>query len=226
MIKIHYLLLIAFLIFILVSETELDNKEEYFSVEKDGFDLRYVDTLTFQKNKYTNGRRTKRIPQLNCVGGNACDESNIISSVQCKNTGLDENENVQWKCDTKLPLHLRLSKTNVNCEGLKNNTDKIKLKGSCGLEYDLDSSDSSFYNLYSDNIIFGIIFLIVVSVIICVFYRLGSHRFGYYGHYPYSYPYPYYTSMPYIGYQNYGYNWGDKTHGFELSSGYGSTITR
>ncbi|KAF9186039.1 hypothetical protein BGZ51_002283 [Haplosporangium sp. Z 767] len=83
----------------------------------------------------TTGRRTSPVPQLNCVGGNACGDFEP-EVVQCTNTGFDGSD-VQWKCQADLPHNLRFGQLDVYCEGYNHPDDPYVLKGSCGLEYKL-----------------------------------------------------------------------------------------
>lgn len=235
MIKDYHLLLILFVIFIVVCECKKDNNtnlsEQFVMSDSDnnGFDLRSIQTMTFFKNRFTKGSRTNPIPQLSCVGGNACGNSHVISSVQCTNNGVDENDDVQWKCSANLPSNLTLNNTNVNCEGLTNNLDKIKLKGSCGLEYNLDNSSN--YTDTNNSYISIIIIIIFLLFAVAIYFAINApHPIRYY----YDYTYPEYYSPYYRRHYDYGYTRYDHNYGsfgnnniFNTSkSGYGSTKTR
>lgn len=235
MIKNYHLLLILFVIFIIFCESTKysDNKSEHLVIDLNnddnvGFDLKSVQTMTFFKNRLTKGNRTDPINQLNCVGGNACNMSHLIQSIQCKNNGTNENDDVQWECSTNIPSNLSLGKTNVNCEGLTNNLDKIKLKGSCGLEYTLNNSNNS--SSYSYTSISIIIILILLVVFIC--FAINSHPIRYYNGYSYAYPEyysPYYSRRYYDHDYDYGYrrsSYGSSNNDFSSSTGFGSTKTR
>ena len=213
------------------------NNAEYFENEPSqlgGFDLRNVKTMTFFKNLHTTGNRTNPIPQLNCVEGNACGKSGLIDSVQCNNAGTNENDDVQWECKTELPNNLSLGKTNLNCEGLKNDKDKIKFKNSCGLEYSLNSNyENNNNNSYSNNWIW--VLLCFVFLILCIVLIKSRGPYGYAGVGSYPYPYPYYSPIFYPSYPSYGYGspYGSSiSHsspsysGFSSSTGFGSTRTR
>mmetsp|Transcript_27742 Transcript_27742/g.64535 ORF Transcript_27742/g.64535 Transcript_27742/m.64535 type:complete len:175 (+) Transcript_27742:137-661(+) len=104
---------------------------------KDAVDLNDVASLTFRRGKQTAGRRSAGVPQLSCVGGDACSSSYLVDAVQCHNTGVDDYGDVQWKCEADLEDSVRLGEMNVNCEGFSSRTDRLKLRGSCGLEYSL-----------------------------------------------------------------------------------------
>ncbi|KAG0358155.1 Store-operated calcium entry-associated regulatory factor [Gamsiella multidivaricata] len=97
--------------------------------------LKDVQTLTLHKDKMTAGRRASPVPQLTCVGGNACGDYEP-DIVQCTNAGFDGSD-VQWKCQADLPDNLRFGELSVYCEGFGYPDDPYVLKGSCGLEYKL-----------------------------------------------------------------------------------------
>ncbi|KAG0342138.1 Store-operated calcium entry-associated regulatory factor [Podila horticola] len=97
--------------------------------------LQDVRTLTLHRGRMTTGRRTSPVPQLNCIGGNACGNFEP-EVVQCHNAGSDGSD-VQWKCEADLPNNIRFGQLDVYCEGYKNPDDPYVLKGSCGLEYKL-----------------------------------------------------------------------------------------
>lgn len=99
--------------------------------------LRDVEVLTFQKGELTNGRRSACISQLQCVGGAARSESNLVETVQCRNMGFD-GQDVNWECKTHIEPYLKLGKTAVSCEGYDYPDDPYVLVGSCGLEYTLE----------------------------------------------------------------------------------------
>ncbi|KAF9081372.1 hypothetical protein BGX23_000964 [Mortierella sp. AD031] len=97
--------------------------------------LRDVQTLTLHQGRMTTGRRTSPVPQIKCVGGNACGDFEP-EVVQCTNAGFD-GEDVQWKCQADLPENVRFGQLDVYCEGYTHPDDPFVLKGSCGLEYKL-----------------------------------------------------------------------------------------
>ncbi|KAF9908915.1 hypothetical protein EC991_009321 [Linnemannia zychae] len=97
--------------------------------------LRDVQTLTLHRGRMTTGRRTSPVPQIKCVGGNACGDFEP-EVVQCTNAGFD-GDDVQWKCQADLPDNLRFGQLDVYCEGYSHPDDPFVLKGSCGLEYKL-----------------------------------------------------------------------------------------
>ncbi|KAF9292006.1 hypothetical protein BKA57DRAFT_411105 [Linnemannia elongata] len=97
--------------------------------------LKDVQTLTLHQGRMTTGRRTSPVPQIKCVGGNACGDFEP-EVVQCTNAGFDGSD-VQWKCQADLPDNLRFGQLDVFCEGYTYPDDPYVLKGSCGLEYKL-----------------------------------------------------------------------------------------
>lgn len=209
-----------------IKKVSLENFKELS--ESNGIDLKNIKVMTFFKDEFTTANRTTPIKQLNCVSGNACNKSYYVKSVQCTNEGQNENDETQWKCNTSLPKNLNLGKTNVNCEGLKNNTDKIKLKGSCGLEYSLDDSHTS-ENEYDfiNNIYLMCIFVILFLFIILFLIKISPLiHYPTYNYYPYHLPYykPYYGTM-YVSSPSYS-SYGNNASSFLSSTGYGTTTTR
>ncbi len=187
---ITFLILAIFLIFAdeYIEQMEQTEQFEFFgitSVEKQNsklksFDPKNVNTITFRKNQYTSGNRTNPIKQLNCVGGNACSKSHAIDMVQCKNMGVNDSNDIQWKCETDLPSNLSIGDTNINCEGYSDNTDKLKLVNSCGLEYslnDIDKWKSYDYGLYDHNLW---IFIFVLFVVFLFIYFISVTPRSYY----------------------------------------------
>ena len=96
-----------------------------------------VASLTFKSGKMTAGRRSAGVPQLSCTGGNACSSSYLVDVVQCHNTGEDDSGETQWKCEADLEDNVKLGDITVSCEGYSSRSDRLKLRGSCGLEYSL-----------------------------------------------------------------------------------------
>lgn len=85
----------------------------------EAIDLTQVDTLTFYKGQETTGRRSKPVPQLSCVGGDACSYASNVEVIQCTNQGTNDRNEVQWKCDCELDTKMKLGKVQVTCEGFK-----------------------------------------------------------------------------------------------------------
>ncbi|PAV72365.1 hypothetical protein WR25_17024 isoform A [Diploscapter pachys] len=98
--------------------------------------LKDVTALTLYKGQMTTGRRSSPVPQIRCVGGAARGKFEP-KIVQCTNQGFDGSD-VQWKCTAEMPSDLEFGKITVSCEGYNYAEDPYILKGSCGLEYDLE----------------------------------------------------------------------------------------
>lgn len=99
--------------------------------------LSKVKSLTLRDGLETSHRRVKPLPQLNCVGGNACGLYNV-DVMRCTNSGSEyDAEDIQWTCKAELPPEFKLGSTEVICEGYDNADDPYILKGSCGVEYRL-----------------------------------------------------------------------------------------
>lgn len=47
----------------------------------------------------------------------------------------------QWECKTDLDIAYKFGKTVVSCEGYESSEDQYVLRGSCGLEYELDYTE-------------------------------------------------------------------------------------
>ncbi|KAL0246750.1 hypothetical protein GEMRC1_007957 [Eukaryota sp. GEM-RC1] len=139
--------------------------------------LRDVDTLVFNYGDHTSFRRTFSVPSLKCVGGSAKRMKNLHpTSVMCKNVGWD-GADVVWECTSDLSSDVRLGKTEVYCEGYDYPEDPYVTRGSCGLEYTLESigqgrpyfSHASQHDTVSPSKILGfVIVLSVVLVLLCV----------------------------------------------------------
>jgi len=100
--------------------------------------LKDVQVLTLHRGSMTAGRRTAPMAQLSCVGGSAQASAARVETVQCTNQGFDGRD-YAWRCVAQLPETLRLGKTEVLCEGYGYPDDPYILRGSCGLEYHLES---------------------------------------------------------------------------------------
>ncbi|AWP06376.1 putative store-operated calcium entry-associated regulatory factor [Scophthalmus maximus] len=102
--------------------------------------LRDVQVLTLYKGSYTRARRSRAIPQLQCVGGSANCQAFVPEVVQCQNKGWD-GVDVQWECRTDMDNAYRFGRIEVSCEGYSHPADAYILKGSCGLEYSLELTE-------------------------------------------------------------------------------------
>ncbi|XP_067839504.1 store-operated calcium entry-associated regulatory factor [Heptranchias perlo] len=102
--------------------------------------LREVQVLTLYSGRYTNGRRTTPVPQLQCVGGTAGCSAFYPEVVQCYNKGWDGYD-VQWECRTEMDNAYRFGRIMVSCEGYNYPEDPYILRGSCGLEYVIELTE-------------------------------------------------------------------------------------
>ncbi|CAO3660213.1 unnamed protein product [Umbelopsis vinacea] len=102
--------------------------------------LRDLTAITLHANKKTNARRSSPIPQLECIGGDACGDFKP-RVVQCQNAGFDGYD-VQWTCTSELPSNIEFGDIEVSCEGFDFPEDPYILVNSCGLEYTLYYKDS------------------------------------------------------------------------------------
>lgn len=94
--------------------------------------LSEVKTLTLEKGKMTNGRRSSPVPQLACVGGSAGCHSFQPVVVQCLNQGSDGYD-AQWECKADMDNDYRFGRIQVSCEGYEYPQDPYILRGSCGV---------------------------------------------------------------------------------------------
>ncbi len=133
--------------------------------------LKDIESLTLVTNWFTTGRRSSPIPQLNCVGGSASHLSKLHpTTVQCYNRGSDGND-IQWECQAELDNSVKFGTINVVCEGFDYPDDPSILKGSCGLEYQMDYTSESTKAEYKQDdrnvrIIIVIVFLFSISRLI------------------------------------------------------------
>ncbi|XP_025110982.1 store-operated calcium entry-associated regulatory factor-like isoform X3 [Pomacea canaliculata] len=98
--------------------------------------LKDVSLLKLYSNKMTTGRRSPPVPQLKCVGGTAYGYF-APDAVQCYNRGSDGSD-IQWECRATMDGDYKFGKLDVLCEGYDYPFDPYVLKGSCGLEYEID----------------------------------------------------------------------------------------
>lgn len=103
--------------------------------------LRDVDAITLHRGQMTVGRRSAPIPQTECRGAYCYDTAAQPSTVQCINRGSDGFD-VQWECKADLDSRYRFGWTEVNCEGYDHPDDAYIIKGSCGLAYTLELTES------------------------------------------------------------------------------------
>ncbi|KAH3723283.1 store-operated calcium entry-associated regulatory factor [Pelomyxa schiedti] len=114
--------------------------------DSDAVLMESVKALTFTKGAYTTGRRSAPMQQLTCrkSPGSMYEPS----TVQCQNVGSD-GSGIQWKCEADLDTSVKFGPLSVSCEGYSYPDDPYILKGSCALEYTLEStSGASHYGQY------------------------------------------------------------------------------
>ena len=107
--------------------------------KKDRIKLKDIQVLTLHHGQWTTGRRTRPVPQLQCIGGTAMCKT-LPQTIQCYNRGTD-GVDIQWECKADLDTNLRFNKIEVTCEGYDFPEDDYVLMGSCGLEYSIDTVD-------------------------------------------------------------------------------------
>lgn len=105
--------------------------------ERDAVLLHNIKNITFHKGEFTNSRRVKAIPQMECIGGSAMGHSEP-HSITCHNVG---NNEPHWRCETIFADDVQLGKVSVVCEGYEGPHDPYVLKGSCGLMYTMEYSN-------------------------------------------------------------------------------------
>jgi len=123
-----------------------------------------VETLTFNVDSITNRRRTAASPQLQCIGGTAAgqDEPKVA---QCYNRGSDGND-IQWECNAVIDKQYRFGRMEVNCEGYDFPDDPYILRGSCRLQYILNSSQLELTPWQA--ILVGIVILVVIFLMVFI----------------------------------------------------------
>ncbi|CAI2338991.1 unnamed protein product [Caenorhabditis sp. 36 PRJEB53466] len=140
--------------------------------------LKDVSAITLHKGKMTTGRRVSPTMQLKCIGGSAKGKY-TPKVVQCTNTGFDGTD-VQWKCDADLPSDVEFGSLSVSCEGYEYAEDPYILKGSCGLEYELEyTSGSGNHSVSSRKTGDGwdqFATFVVIAFIVYIIYVMWSNR--------------------------------------------------
>ena len=109
----------------------------------------HLQSLVLRAGKDTTHRRVDPVPQIACVGGNACDRftPSVISCTVIGNE--DTSERPLWECQADLPIGMRFGTTDVQCEGYESSADPYILAGSCGVQYTLhkDQEQLSFFKM-------------------------------------------------------------------------------
>jgi hypothetical protein len=103
----------------------------------DAIHITKVQSITLTDGQYTSHRRVSPVPQLSLVGGDAQRSGYRPRVVQCVNKGSDGNT-INWKCEADMDEKYQFGRLNVQCEGYRYSGDEWVLKGSCGLEYELN----------------------------------------------------------------------------------------
>ena len=111
----------------------------YAAVYNDAVMLKDIQVLTLHKGRWTTGKRSAPITQLNCIGGSAKHLAQKVEIVQCYNKGFDGRSQA-WECVTEIDKSIKLGEVTVSCEGYHYPDDPQVLVGSCALEYSLEFS--------------------------------------------------------------------------------------
>ncbi|XP_065904104.1 store-operated calcium entry-associated regulatory factor-like [Dysidea avara] len=128
----------SFLLVLVVTLSLVRNGRCFGSSDK--VRLTDVSTITLHSDKLTTGRRSSPVPQLQCVGGTAGCHTHKPRVVQCYNRGSDGYD-VQWECKADMDKSYQFGRIQVSCEGYDYPDDPYVLKGSCGLEYEIDLTE-------------------------------------------------------------------------------------
>jgi len=140
--KIFYVTLLL-LLFYVASATD-------YNYQSDRVLLTDIKALTLRRGHKTTGRRTSPVDQLFCIGGSASGSNHQPDVVQCTNAGHDGFD-VQWDCKADLESDVKFGSLSVTCEGYDSPSDPYVLKGSCGLEYNLEYTKKGQGNQYAYN---------------------------------------------------------------------------
>jgi len=121
--------------------TTSDGKDCNCACEREAVLLHEIKELDFVKGAYTVSRRLPAIPQLDCVGGSA---QGVYEPglVRCVNTGITAPH---WRCEATLDKDVQLGSVTVTCEGYTGLNDPYILRGSCGLQYNLEYTNWTPY---------------------------------------------------------------------------------
>ena len=144
--------------------------------------LQNVQTLTLRSGRMVNARRVESIPELTRIGGSAPSHV-LLDRVQCYNTGTDSYGEVQWRCEAEMPNPgYSLGEVEVVCEGYWDSEDTHVLRGSCGLEYELNGSPQNtaaatttvYHETTSSSLDSSANILLTFFVLIIMFAMLGG----------------------------------------------------
>jgi len=148
---------IIFMITFVTVKSQYNNYQNYNNGYSNGYaqdriPMAEISALTFRKGAMTTARRGRPIPQLSCVGGTAQHSRHQPDTVQCVNVGTSyDGSGVQWKCEADMPADHKFGNLRVSCEGYDSPTDPYVLKGSCGLEYELQGAEQGHYDYHQQN---------------------------------------------------------------------------
>jgi hypothetical protein len=136
--------------------------------------LRTVDTLVFKDGFNTIPGRTKSVPQLVCISGNACGTVKQPRSVSCKNIGTDyATGEPNWACTAMLE-GVKFGQTDVSCEGYAHKDDMNVLIGSCNLEYTLFYLHPHHVYDFSNDWLIMIVFILLFFMVVFVVFAAKS----------------------------------------------------
>jgi hypothetical protein len=140
-------ILLLLLVSVVFSVVPMDTRRVYSTpldtrrVPDDAMLLEQIETLTFKEGYMTSARRTPAVKQLECIahGDDMTCLAYAPNVVQCKNRGVNDRREVQWKCEADLDKNVRFgSQMDVSCEGYHDRDDPYVLEGSCALQYELE----------------------------------------------------------------------------------------
>uniref|UniRef100_A0A0K0FJQ0 Store-operated calcium entry-associated regulatory factor n=1 Tax=Strongyloides venezuelensis TaxID=75913 RepID=A0A0K0FJQ0_STRVS len=131
-----------------------------------------VKSLTFHKDVYSTGKRTKPQLQLQRIGGDA-PEGMELEFAQCTQINYGPL-GPEWKCRDSHKKDLDVSHFIVSCEGFDNENDEYILDGSCILKYQLGKR--TYYTKSDNSGSYLSIFFIVmfIGLLITIFLKGGS----------------------------------------------------
>eukprot|EP01088_Endostelium_zonatum_P003798 TRINITY_DN14983_c0_g1_i1.p1 TRINITY_DN14983_c0_g1~~TRINITY_DN14983_c0_g1_i1.p1 ORF type:complete len:300 (-),score=44.93 TRINITY_DN14983_c0_g1_i1:65-964(-) len=149
---------ITFVVMFVIVQSQYNDYQNYNGYSSgnayahDRIPLAEISALTFRRGAMTTARRGRPIQQLSCVGGSAQYSRNQPDTVQCTNVGTSyDGSGVQWKCEADMQSNYKFGNLRVSCEGYDSPTDPYVLKGSCGLEYELNEAERDHYEYHQQN---------------------------------------------------------------------------
>lgn len=116
----------------------------YGCFEYDCVKLKDYISFTAKKNGMTASKKGKPYPQLNCVGGDACDYSDYVKHITCTNIGFDyDSSSIKWHClanNGNLDKRFALTQTDISCESYYPAGGYV-LRNSCLVNYKLNKTN-------------------------------------------------------------------------------------